>query len=41
MYLHADPQAMIVSLVDNVGAARVEVDMIQLSGPAFAQLITA
>ena len=38
MYLHADPRAMIISLVDNVGAARVEVDMIQVSGPAFAQL---
>jgi len=38
LYLHADPKTMIVSLVDNVGAARVEVDMIQLSGPAFAQL---
>ena len=38
MYLHADPKTMIVSLVDNVGAGRVEVDMIQLSGPAFAPL---
>ncbi len=38
MYLHTDPQTMIVSLVDNVGAARVEVDMLQLTGPAFAQL---
>ncbi|MGA2540853.1 MAG: TonB-dependent receptor [Verrucomicrobiota bacterium] len=38
MYLHADPNTMIVSLVDNVGAARVEVDMIQLAGPAFAHL---
>jgi hypothetical protein len=38
MYLHADPKAMIVSLVDNVGPARVEVDMIQLSGPAFVGL---
>ncbi len=38
MYLHADPNTMIVSLVDNVGAARVEVDMIQLTGPAFAHL---
>ena len=36
MYLHTDPKTMIVSLVDNVGAARVEVDMIQISGPAFA-----
>src|SRR5580704_14066712 len=35
MYLHTDPKTMIISLVDNVGAARVEVDMIQISGPAF------
>jgi hypothetical protein len=38
LYLHADPKTLIVSLVDNVGAARVEVDMIQLAGPAFAHL---
>src|SRR5271157_555705 len=37
MYLHEDPAALIVSLVDNVGAARTEVDMIQFSGPAFAR----
>lgn len=38
MYLHSDPNTLIVSLVDNVGAARIEVDMIQFSGPAFARL---
>src|SRR5665213_849675 len=38
MYLHADPHTLIVSLVDNVGSERTEVDMIQFSGPAFAHL---
>ena len=38
MYLHDDPAALIDSLVDNVGAERIEVDMIQFSGPAFAQV---
>lgn len=38
MYLHEDPYTLIESLVDNVGAARIEVDMIQFSGPAFAKL---
>jgi hypothetical protein len=38
MYLHEDPAALIESLVDNVGAARTEVDMIQFSGPAFARV---
>jgi len=38
MYLHGDPATLIVSLVDNVGAERIEVDMIQFSGPAFAHL---
>jgi len=38
MYLHDDPSALINSLVDNVGAARIEVDMIQLSGPDFAHI---
>jgi hypothetical protein len=36
MYLHNDPGALITSLVDNVGSDRIEVDMIQFSGPAFA-----
>jgi hypothetical protein len=38
MYLHNDPQTLIESLVDNVGASRTEVDMVQFSGPAFAKL---
>ncbi len=38
LFLHADPATLIVSLVDNVGTERIEVDMIQFSGPAFAQL---
>jgi hypothetical protein len=38
MYLHNDPGTLIVSLVDNVGASRIEVDMIQFSGPAFADV---
>ena len=38
MYLHGDPETLIVSLVDNVGASRIEVDMIQFSGPAFTKV---
>jgi hypothetical protein len=38
VYLHEDPSTLIASLVDNVGAARTEVDMIQFSGPAFAKV---
>ena len=38
LYLHGDPPALIESLVDNVGSDRIEVDMIQFSGPAFAKL---
>jgi hypothetical protein len=38
MYLHGDPSALIVSLVDNIGAERIEVDMIQFCGPAFAHV---
>jgi hypothetical protein len=34
-YYRADPKRLIESLVDNVGAARMEVDMITFSGPAF------
>ena len=33
MYLHDDPETLIASLVDNVGIERIEVDMIQFSGP--------
>src|SRR5215831_1061996 len=35
-YLHRDPGALIRSLLDDLSWERVEVDMIQLSGPAFA-----
>ena len=35
LYLHADPAALVKSLVDNVGADRIEVDMAHFSGPAF------
>jgi hypothetical protein len=38
MYLHDEPETLIASLVDNVGADRIEVDMIQFSGPAFAKI---
>ena len=38
VYLHGDPATLIMSLVDNVGAERTEVDMIQFSGPAFAKV---
>jgi hypothetical protein len=37
-YYRDDPRRLIESLVDNVGAARVEVDMITFSGPAFAAI---
>jgi hypothetical protein len=36
MYLHSDPPSLIQSLLDNLTPARVEVDMLKLSGPAFA-----
>ena len=38
MYLHDDPEILIMSLVDNVGADRIEVDMIKFSGPCFDKL---
>ncbi len=38
LYLYNDPPALIKSLVDNVGADRIEVDMAQFSGPAFQGL---
>jgi len=38
IYLHNDPATLIASLVDNVGADRIEVDMIQFAGPAFPQV---
>lgn len=33
-----DPEKFIVSLADNVGADRVEVDMLKFSGPAFKEI---
>lgn len=38
LYLHNDPEALIVSLVDSVGKDRIEVDMIRFSGPKFEKL---
>ncbi len=37
-YLRNDLEEFIVSLVDNVGTTRIEVDMLKFSGPAFAQV---
>jgi hypothetical protein len=34
-YYHQEPGRLIESLLDNVGADRLEVDMVKLSGPAF------
>ena len=38
LYLHEDPEALIISLADNVGKGRIEVDMIRFSGPCFEKL---
>lgn len=38
LYLIDDPARFIASLVDNVGAARIEVDLIQFAGPGFAHI---
>ncbi len=38
MHLHHDPEALLVSLADNVGTDRIEVDMIQFTGPAFSKV---
>jgi hypothetical protein len=35
MYHHQHPEAVIISLLDNLSSQRVEVDMIEFSGPAF------
>jgi hypothetical protein len=35
LYLHHDPDQLIISLADNVTVDRVEVDMVKLTGPAF------
>ncbi len=37
-YLHHDPKALVASLADNLGTDRIEVDMVQFSGPAFARV---
>ena len=37
-YLHADPEALIISLLESLTNERVEVDMIELSGPDFAKV---
>ncbi|HLP03442.1 MAG TPA: TonB-dependent receptor [Opitutaceae bacterium] len=37
-YLHQDPRALVASLADNLGTDRIEVDMVQFSGPAFAHV---
>ena len=36
LYHHADPAALLNALLDNLTAERVEVDMVKLTGPAFA-----
>jgi hypothetical protein len=37
-YLHHDPPALIASLLDSLTSERVEVDMIEFSGPGFAHV---
>lgn len=37
-YYRDDPKRFIESLADNLGTARIEVDMLKFSGPAFAQV---
>ena len=37
-YYHRDPRKFIESLLDNLSADRIEVDMLKFSGPAFAQV---
>ncbi len=34
-YLHANPEALVVSLIDSLNRQRIEVDMIEFSGPDF------
>jgi hypothetical protein len=36
LYLHKDPAALLDALLDNLTSERVEVDMVKLTGPAFA-----
>jgi len=35
LYYNADPRKLVASLLDNLSADRIEVDMLKLSGPAF------
>jgi hypothetical protein len=37
-YLHDDPTALVVALLDSLTSERVEVDMIECSGPAFVNV---
>jgi len=37
-FLHADPEALIRSLIDNLSAARIEVDVIRFQGPDLAHV---
>jgi hypothetical protein len=36
LFEHADPDALLLGLIDNIGSGRIEVDMVRFSGPAFA-----
>lgn len=36
--LHGDPEALLGSLLDNLGRERIEIDMIEFSGAAFAEV---
>jgi hypothetical protein len=36
VYQHTEPESLVASLLDNLTRERVEIDMIKLSGPAFA-----
>ncbi|HLB45121.1 MAG TPA: hypothetical protein VJK49_06995 [Candidatus Limnocylindrales bacterium] len=38
IFLHRDPSALVRSLVDNLTAERVEIDMVEFAGPAFASV---
>lgn len=38
LYLHDNPQLLLASLIDNLTGERVEVDMVKMTGPAFARV---
>jgi len=38
LYLNAEPEALLASLLDNLHPGRVEIDLIDFSGPAFEQV---